>query len=212
VDNSRGKMSLTNVSIDIGMPISKDIQRFGWRDAWLWAQGEVALDLVRGWHLGDVHRDLATPWKGQGAQMLWWFPRIMIVTTHKGANLLKWTSPLCQLAFWRTDSHVERWFLLGLHQILLAEVDPSRLYVTGLSLGASGSWHLAFDMVPGSRSKRLLSQQCVEFARHVCNWMIRLYIYTYLYTIYFRIIGNNLFDRHARIPINNYHVGAVHSL
>jgi hypothetical protein len=143
VDNSRGKMSLTNVSIDIGMPISKDIQRFGWRDAWLWAQGEVALDLVRGWHLGDVHRDLATPWKGQGAQMLWWFPRIMIVTTHKGANLLKWTSPLCQLAFWRTDSHVERWFLLGLHQILLAEVDPSRLYVTGLSLGASGSWHLA---------------------------------------------------------------------
>ena len=24
-----------------------------------------------------------------------------------------------------------------------AEVDPSRLYVTGLSLGASGSWHLA---------------------------------------------------------------------
>ena len=47
-----GKMSLTSLTFQWILAV---------------AQGEVALDLVRGWHLGDVHRDLATPWKGQGA-------------------------------------------------------------------------------------------------------------------------------------------------
>ena len=46
----------------------------------------MALDLVRGWHLGDVHRDLATPWKGQGAQC----PDALMISKNHDCNI--WVS------------------------------------------------------------------------------------------------------------------------
>ena len=102
----------------------------------------MALDLVWRWRLGHVDGDPPTLGEGQGGGFA------------NGPSGFVCADPIRQVA---TD-----------HPPVtpIFQVDPSRIYVTGLSLGGSGTWHLACkygDLEPKNLSSMDFVWICFNF-------------------------------------------------